>query len=125
MLGSFRRGVKSMRILSNAGVPGMVRYHYGFELPPCVIMDYVDGPNLEEAVQSRLLNTWHDILYTSLEITKIVRSGHNLPERVLHRDIRPPNIILKNFYSDKNEGYSVTVLDFDLSWHRGASEQSI
>ena len=52
MLSSFRRGVSSMRILSEAGIKGMVPYLHAYELPPCTIMEFVDGPNLEEAVRS-------------------------------------------------------------------------
>ncbi len=87
MLGSFRRGVRSMRILDERGVKGMVPYIEAYELPPCAIMDFIDGPNLEEAVRLGKLDRWVDGLKIALEVAKIVRSGHSLPERVLHRDI--------------------------------------
>jgi len=123
-LGSFRRGVKAMQILSRSGVTGMVNYREAYELPPCVIMDYIDGINLQLAVESRSLDAWTDGIKIGIDVAKIIKSGHYLPERVLHRDIRPPNIMLRNFYSVDHD-WDVVVLDFDLSWHKGAAEQSI
>jgi serine/threonine protein kinase len=54
----------------------------------------------------------------------IVKKGHDLEELVLHRDLKPDNIILKNFYGDTAD-LEVIVLDFDLSWHKGALDLSI
>jgi hypothetical protein len=48
-LHAFRRGVQSMRILSDRAVEGMVRYREASEIPALVVMDYVDGPNLATA----------------------------------------------------------------------------
>lgn len=125
MLGSFRRGVRSMQILSENNVPGMVPYQEAYELPACIVMEYIEGPNLEKAVESGHLD-WLDKLRISREIVKIIRSGHLLPQRVLHRDIRPANIMLKGFYSSKpTNAWEVVILDFDLSWHRDALERSI
>jgi len=124
MLQSFRRGVKSMRILARHGVDGMVAYHQASEIPAFVVMDFVDGPNLKEAVDGRLVSDWHDLLRIAVDLARIIHSAHSLPERVLHRDIRPPNIMLKGFYQD-SQNWKVVVLDFDMSWHRDAFEKTI
>ena len=124
LLQAFRRGVRSMQILSNSHVEGMVPYKKTFEIPACVVMDWVDGPNLGEAVSARQIDGWDLILRIGSHIADIVRRGHVLPERVLHRDIRPSNMMLRGFYSNPDE-WDVVVLDFDLSWHRGALERSV
>ena len=123
-LQAFRRGVRSMEILSNHGVEGMVPYRKAFEIPACVVMDWIDGPNLDDAVASSQIEDWELILRIGSDIADIVRRGHVLPERVLHRDIRPSNVMLRGFYSDPDK-WDVVVLDFDLSWHRGALERSV
>lgn len=125
MLGSFRRGVRSMRILSDNNVEGMVPLRAAYELPACIVMELIDGPNLQTAVESRQLQ-FGDKLKIVSDIVRIIRKGHNLPQRVLHRDIRPPNIMLRNFYRATEQlPWDIIVLDFDLSWHRDASEKSI
>ncbi len=124
LLHSFRRGVRSMSILSSHNIDGMVFYRDSSEIPTFVTMDWVDGPNLQEAVEAKQINDWAIILRISADIADIVRRGHMLPERVLHRDLRPSNIMLKEFYSSPDD-WQVVVLDFDLSWHRGSLEKSV
>ena len=121
---AFRRGVRSMQILALSDVDGMVPYRKTFEIPACVVMDWVDGPNLADAVSSKQIHDWESVLRIGSEIADIVRNGHVLPERVLHRDIRPSNVMLRGFNSEPHE-WDVVVLDFDLSWHRGALERSV
>ncbi len=124
MLQSFRRGVRSMRILSRANLEGIVGYRAASEIPAFVVMDWVEGPNVRDAIQARQISTWRDVLLIAHKLTKIVRSAHMLPDRVLHRDLRPANIMLKDFWTDPNE-LNVVVLDFDLSYHVGAQEKTI
>lgn len=121
---AFRRGVRSMQILGNRGVEGMVPYRRAFEIPAFVVMDWIDGPNLGDAVSSMQVSDWETILRIGSDTADIVRRGHVLPERVLHRDLRPSNVMLRGFYTDPHD-WDVVVLDFDLSWHRGALERSV
>lgn len=123
-LQSFRRGVRSMRILSQHKVNGIVGYKEAAEIPAFVVMDWIDGPNLEKAVKSKLIDSWDLILKTACELAKIIENAHRLPERVLHRDLRPPNIMLQNYYPGSSS-LKVVILDFDLSWHLGAIEKSM
>lgn len=125
MLNSFRRGVRSMQILSTHNVSGMVPYVDTYELPPCVVMDFIDGINLQDAIEGNLLDPWSDGLRILKSVAQIINKAHRLPERVLHRDIRPSNVMLKGFFDDIHTGWEVVVLDFDLSWHKDALEQSI
>lgn len=124
MIESFRRGVNSMRILADRNVPGMVPYRGAWEIPACAVMEFIDGPDLENAVEAKYLNEWTLVLEVSYQLAKILERAHSLPERVLHRDVRPANIMLKDWYSDSSK-LEVVVLDFDLSWHRDAVGQSI
>ncbi len=124
MLQSFRRGVRSMTILSNHNVYGMVPYIEAYEIPAFIVMNFINGPDLKEAVESRNIKEWDEILKIGLDVSKIIRSAHILPERVLHRDIKPANIMLKDYYIN-NARIEVVVLDFDLSWHKGGVELSV
>lgn len=125
MLGSFRRGMKSMQILSNRRVKGMVSYFCAYELPPCVIMELVEGETLEAIIQGQLLEGIESRIRIAHLVAGIVNQAHVLPERVLHRDIRPSNIMVRDFYVTEAGQYDVVVLDFDLSWHKNALERSI
>ena len=124
MLQSFRRGVHAMRILAQSNVDGMVGYTDCSEIPAFAVMELVDGPNLKEAVEMDYVNQWEDLLKYAVELTSIIRRAHQLPQRVLHRDIRPANIMLKDYYRNP-ERSRVVVLDFDLSWYKDSVEVSI
>ena len=124
LLGGFRRGVRAMRFLMRRNVAGMVAYQEASEIPAFVVMDWVDGPTLSEVREAHQIDDWDSILKIGLQMTDVIRHAHAIPERVLHRDIRPSNIMLEGFYSRPDE-WRVVVLDFDLSWHQGALEQSV
>jgi hypothetical protein len=123
-LQSFRRGARAMRILTDHQLDGMVRYRDACEIPAMVAMDWIEGPNLKTAVEARYISNWNDVLRVGSRLAEILRSAHRLPERVLHRDVRPPNIMMENRYSD-DINWNLVVLDFDLSWHRDSVEKSI
>lgn len=124
LLRNFRRGVRSMRILHDRNVDGMAAYLEGSEIPAFVVMEWIPGPNLTEATEANQIVDWDILLKIGSELATIIRSAHALPERVLHRDIRPSNVMLREFYTEPDE-WRVVVLDFDLSWHRGAYEKSV
>ncbi len=102
----------------------MVAYKEASEIPAFVVMDWVEGPDLGQAVAAKQINDWSLILRIGVDLASIVRRGHLLPERVLHRDLRPSNVMLEGFHTAPDT-WRVVVLDFDLSWHQGAPEQSI
>jgi len=123
MLEAFRRGVRSMQILNDSSTKGVVKFISAWELPPAMLMEFVPGPNLKEAVDAKQLTDWSDRLEVAFQLVKIIRSGHKHAQRVLHRDIRPPNIMLENLYADGK--INIKVLDFDLSWHQDAEGRTI
>ena len=125
LLHSFRRGVEAMRILERRNVPGMVAYRDASEVPAFVTMDWVEGPNLATAKASGYLTDWNVVLWVARELSKVLKSAHELPERVLHRDVRPANVMLRNGWSPDYEDWQLVVLDFDLSTYRGAREKSV
>ncbi len=129
-LSCFRRGIRSMKILTERKIPGMVKIYDSYEVPACIVMDLVDGITLREAVDKRFLTRLDIKLKILNQIATIIHQAHQLEERVLHRDLKPENIMLEYCYSqfdfdDSNNIPSIKILDFDLSWHRGATEKTV
>jgi len=123
-LDCFRRGVSSMKILTQNGVEGMVPLIDAWEIPTSILMNYVDGIDLSEAAYAQLCDTWDSKIAYALEIVKIVIRGHELDAQVLHRDLRPPNVLIEDPYSE-TEIPKLRICDFDLSWHKNAIDTSI
>ena len=129
-LSCFRRGIRSMHILTEKKIEGMVKIHASYEVPACIIMDLVDGVTLRTAIDLHFLKRLEVKLGILKRISCIIYSAHQLEERILHRDLKPENIMLENCFSEvdfDNPGEipTVKVLDFDLSWHRGATEKTV
>ncbi|HRL78008.1 MAG TPA: protein kinase [Candidatus Accumulibacter phosphatis] len=124
LLDAFRRGVRSMRFLASRQVQGIVKFLAASEIPPVVVMEWVEGATLHDVVTQGGLTEWHDRLRVLHDLAKVIYAAHNSPERVLHRDLRPQNIMLRDYYTEP-ESADIVVLDFDLSWHVGALEKSV
>jgi len=123
-LQSFRRGIRSMKILTESKISGVAAHLASFEIPALVVMELVKGPTLQQLVESKNLKGWQNIIRIAKDITRIIHLSHRLSQRVLHRDIRPANILIRDGWQDVDNG-EVVVLDFDLSWHVQANEVSI
>lgn len=121
---SFRRGANSLRILTERSVDGVVKYIDAAEIPPTIVMSWSDGRSLVQLIESGQLNEWPERIEISLQLASVLRTCHGLPERVFHRDLRPANVMVENSYDDL-ESWKIAVLDFDLSWHKGAEDHSI
>ncbi|WP_437985475.1 protein kinase domain-containing protein [Sorangium sp. So ce117] len=124
-LESFHRGVRANRILSSANVSGMVKYVNAFDVPACVVMEYVDGPTFSDAMASKDIVSLNDSLRVVERVGSIVLAGHQLNKQVLHRDLKPANIMIRNVHDLGIERPDVVVLDFDLSWYEGAIGKSM
>lgn len=125
MLGGFRRGSRSMRILTDRSVKGIAKIIAAYEMPPTIIMELVSGNSLEELFSEVSNMTWETKARIGRDISIIVDSCHKLPEMVLHRDIKPSNVIVSGYdYTEKTYA-DLVVLDFDMSWHKGSSEKDV
>jgi eukaryotic-like serine/threonine-protein kinase len=125
MLQGFRRGIRSMSILSKEHIDGVAPYLDASEIPAFVVMEFIEGRNLKDMVSDRLITDWTTVLWVAHELVTIIRASHQLPERVLHRDIRPANVMIQGGWVEERADWKVVVLDFDLSWHRDAPERSV
>ncbi len=125
MLGGFRRGVRSMEIVTSNNVSGMMPIIRSFELPPTIVMPFIAGQNLEASLTARPNLSWLVKLNIARKIGRIVAAGHALPETILHRDLKPSNIMITNFEYHGDFDPDIMVLDFDMSWHKGSKERDI
>jgi len=124
MLNSFRRGVEAMDILTEDNFAGVSKLLMATELPPSIVMEFIDGVNLEYAVANSALKTSDEVIAIVLRVAQIVHSCHRHKKGILHRDLRPSNIMLTGEWWHNAQQCEVTVLDFDLSWFFGAKDRS-
>ena len=126
-LNCFRRGVRAMELIAKNNIPGVVKIHKAFEVPNSIVMDYIEGYTLREAIDDfRQIRNFGSKLEVIKQVSETIFAAHSLQESVLHRDIKPENIILENYFSDSDDDdIRIKIVDFDLAWHRGATERTV
>ena len=124
LLRAFRRGVRSLKILAKHNLPNIIQFKTACEIPPILVMEWIEGINMFTAVSQGRFKSWESRLRVACDLSEAIYRAHSVPERVLHRDIKPQNIMFKDFYQEQ-ENAELVVLDFDLSWHVGALEKSV
>lgn len=121
MLNSFRRGVASMKYLSNSNISGVVKLIDASELPPSIIMEYVQGIDLEKFILENYNLEVTKKLQLAKWVSEVLFECHNHERVILHRDLRPSNVMISGEYWEELKKEFLNVLDFDLSWFKGAS----
>ena len=87
----FKNESKAIAVLSH---PNIVKvYDVSFETKiQYIVMEYIDGITLKEFISQRKVINWKDALYFVNQILSALKHAHS--KGVIHRDIKPQNIML-------------------------------
>ena len=87
----FRNESKAIAVLSH---PNIVKiYDMGFsEKLQYIVMEYIDGITLKEYIDSERVLNWKDAVHFIIQILRALQHAHN--RGIVHRDIKPQNIML-------------------------------
>ncbi len=83
-----------------------------------IVMEHIDGITLETAIQEKIVTCLEDNIYIFHQLLETLEICHN--NNVIHRDIKPDNIILRN-KSPRN----IVLLDFGQSFNEASANESI
>ena len=109
----FERGFRAMELLEH---PHIVKVHKYTQCPIGFYMDFVDGPNLRDFVGT--VSEPADTLQILIKIAETLQHAHG--RNVIHRDVKPENIVL-TFDSESNI-WVPYLTDFDLAWFSAATQ---
>ena len=105
----FRRGFEAMKMLDH---PRVIKVGELSECPLAFSMEYIDGPNFREFTGTLDVPEQLRLLLTVAETL-----AHAHSRGVVHRDVKPENILLR-----LNDGtWLAHLADFDLAWFSTAS----
>lgn len=101
----FRNESTAIAVLSH---PNIVRiYDVGFsEKLQYIVMEYIDGITLKQYIEEEQILTWQDTVHFVIQILRALQHAHD--KGIVHRDIKPQNIMMFN------DG-TIKVMDFGIA----------
>ena len=96
--------------------PHIVKVHGDTKCPIGFYMDFVDGPNLRDFTGT--VSEATDILEMLIKIAETLQHAHG--RNVIHRDVKPENIVLQ--YDLDSQTWTPYLTDFDLAWFSAATQ---
>lgn len=87
----FKNESKAIAVLSHPNIVKVYDVSFG-EKVQYIVMEYVDGITLKEYIQKQHSITWNDAVYFTSQILRALQHAHD--KGIVHRDIKPQNIIL-------------------------------
>lgn len=88
---SFKNESKAIALLSHENIVRVYDVNFGEKLQ-YIVMEYIDGITLKEYINKQNSITWNDAVYFMTQILRAVQHAHD--KGIVHRDIKPQNIIL-------------------------------
>ena len=83
-----------------------------------IVLEYIQGKNLKQLLREKGPLPLSEVLEIARQIAGALDYAHNQPSPIIHRDIKPTNIMLEDLSG------RVVVLDFGIAKELGALERS-
>lgn len=87
----FKNESKAIAVLNHPNIVRVYDVNFGERLQ-YIVMEYVDGITLKEYIQQQHTINWNDALHFVSQILRALQHAHD--KGIVHRDIKPQNIIL-------------------------------
>ena len=116
----FKNESKAIALLSHPNIVKVYDVNFGEKIQ-YIVMEYIDGITLKEYINKQGAITWNDALFFMTQILRAVQHAHD--KGIVHRDIKPQNIILLSTGDIKVTDFGIA--RFSRSETKTLTEQAI
>lgn len=111
----FKNESKAIAILSHPNIVKVYDVSFGDTLQ-YIAMEYVDGITLKEYIEQQGTLRWQEAVHFTVQILKALEHAHK--KGIIHRDIKPQNIILL-------QDGTIKVADFGIARFSGSGQRTM
>ncbi|MBR2088790.1 MAG: serine/threonine protein kinase, partial [Oscillospiraceae bacterium] len=101
----FRNESKAIALLSHPNIVKVYDVNFSDRLQ-YIVMEYIDGITLKEYIDAEQVLTWKDSVHFIIQVLRALQHAHD--RGIVHRDIKPQNIML---FTDG----TIKVMDFGIA----------
>ena len=87
----FKNESKAIAMLSHPNIVKVYDVSFG-DMIQYIVMEYIDGITLKEYIESQGIIEWKDVIHLTTQVLKALQHAHE--SGIVHRDIKPQNIML-------------------------------
>lgn len=87
----FKTESKAIAVLSDQNIVKVYDVSFGTKIQ-YIVMEYIDGITLKEYISRQKIIQWKEAVYFAVQILNALKHAHS--KGVIHRDIKPQNIML-------------------------------
>jgi len=116
----FKNESKAIAVLSHSNIVKIYDVNLG-DLIQYIVMEFVDGITLKEYIEQQQCLKWKEAVHFTLQILRALQHAHD--KGIVHRDIKPQNIILLPDGTIKVTDFGIA--RFSRSEHRTMTDKAI
>ena len=87
----FKNESKAIAVLNHPNIVKVYDVSFG-DLIQYIVMEYVDGVTLKEYINKQETLRWKDAVYLTIQVLRALQHAHD--KGIVHRDVKPQNIML-------------------------------
>ncbi|MGI6248567.1 MAG: Stk1 family PASTA domain-containing Ser/Thr kinase [Acutalibacteraceae bacterium] len=106
----FKNESKAIAVLSHPNIVKVYDVNYGEKLQ-YIVMEYIEGITLKEYIEQVKTVNWKEAVLFTTQILKALQHAHD--KGIVHRDIKPQNIMLSNTVGIKVADFGIALFSRD------------
>lgn len=87
----FKNESKAIAVLNHPNIVKVYDVSFG-DLIQYIVMEYVDGITLKQYIEKQKSLRWKDAVYLTIQVLRALQHAHD--KGIVHRDVKPQNIML-------------------------------